>query len=157
VKTLDFGKVNPVTGPIFIDGAEPGDILKIKIENFEPGGFGWTAIIPGFGLLADQFTAPALTLWNYDKASMAPAAWGKSGKIPLKPFAGTIGVAPGEGGLHSIVPPRRIGGNMDIRDLGRRNDALFAGRGSSVDCSRVAIRTPPRAMARYAARPSRAP
>ena len=117
VKTLDFSKVNPVTGPVYIDGAEPGDVLKVTIEAFEPSGFGWTAIIPGFGLLADQFTTPGLTLWNYDKSSMAPAAWGKSGKVPLKPFAGTIGVAPSENGLHSVVPPRRVGGNMDIRDL----------------------------------------
>jgi len=117
VTTLDFSKVNPVTGPIFIDGAEPGDILKVKIEAFEPGGFGWTAIIPGFGLLADQFTKPDLTLWTYDAGTMAPAAFSKGGKVPLKPFAGTIGLAPAEAGLHSIVPPRRVGGNMDIRDL----------------------------------------
>ena len=117
VKSLDFSKVNPVTGPIYVDGAQPGDVLKVTIEAFEPSGFGWTAIIPGFGLLADQFTKAALTLWTYDKGSMAPAAWGKNGKVPLKPFAGTIGVAPGEAGLHSVVPPRRVGGNMDIRDL----------------------------------------
>ena len=48
---------------------------------------------------------------------MAPAAFGKHGKVPLKPFAGTIGCAPAEPGLHSVVPPRRVGGNLDIRDL----------------------------------------
>lgn len=117
VTTLDFSKVNPVTGPVRIDGAMPGDILKVTIEDFEPSGFGWTAIIPGFGLLADQFTAPNLTLWSYDTATMAPTAFSKGGKVPLKPFAGTIGVAPAEAGLHSVVPPRRVGGNMDIRDL----------------------------------------
>ena len=57
VAALDFAKVNPVTGPVFVDGAEPGDILKITIESFAPSGWGWTAIIPGFGLLADQFSA----------------------------------------------------------------------------------------------------
>jgi acetamidase/formamidase len=117
VKSLDFSKVNPVTGPVFIDGAEPGDILKVTIEAFEPSGFGWTAIIPGFGLLADDFKDPALILWTYDRSSMAPAAFSSKAKIPLKPFAGTIGVAPGETGLHTIVPPRRVGGNLDIRDL----------------------------------------
>jgi len=117
VTTLDFSKVNPVTGPIFIDGAEPGDVLKVTIEGFEPSGFGWTAIIPGFGLLADEFSAPDLTLWKYDAATLAPAAFSKFGKVPLKPFAGTIGLAPAAPGLHSIVPPRRVGGNMDIRDL----------------------------------------
>jgi len=116
IGTLDFGKINPVTGPILIDGAELGDALVVHIEAFEPSGFGWTANIPGFGLLADQFTAPALKLWSYDR-SLAPAAWSPHGKVPLKPFAGTIGVAPAAPGLHSVVPPRRVGGNLDIRDL----------------------------------------
>src|SRR5699024_4482868 len=117
VKNLDFGKINPVTGPFFVEGAAPGDVLKVTVEEFKPSGFGWTANIPGFGLLADDFKEPALTLWSYDKSSLAPAAFGTHGRVPLKPFAGTIGVAPGEPGLHSIVPPRRVGGNLDIRDL----------------------------------------
>jgi acetamidase/formamidase len=117
VAALDFGKVNPVTGPVHVEGAMPGDALKVTIRKFIPSGFGWTANIPGFGLLADQFTEPALHLWHYDSASMAPALYGPKGRVPLKPFAGTIGVAPAEPGLHSIVPPRRVGGNMDIRDL----------------------------------------
>jgi acetamidase/formamidase len=117
VTALDFAKVNPVTGPVFVDGAEPGDALKVSIEAFEPSGWGWTANIPGFGLLADQFPDPALHLWRYDPTTMAPAMYGPGGRVPLKPFPGTIGVAPGEPGLHSIVPPRRVGGNMDIRDL----------------------------------------
>jgi acetamidase/formamidase len=114
---LDFGKVNPVTGPVFVDGAEPGDALKVTIRSFQPSGWGWTANIPGFGLLADQFTEPALHVWRYDATSLAPAVYGPGGRIPLKPFAGTIGLAPAEPGLHSIVPPRACGGNMDVRDL----------------------------------------
>lgn len=117
VTTLNFDKINPVTGPIYIDGAEPGDAVKVTIEQFEPSGFGWTANIPGFGLLADQFKEPALHIWSYDPAAMMPALYGPGGRVPLKPFAGTIGLAPAKPGLHSIVPPRRIGGNMDIRDL----------------------------------------
>ena len=117
VGALDFGKVNPVTGPVFVDGAEPGDALKVTILSFAPSGWGWTANIPGFGLLADDFTEPALHLWTYDAASTTPAAYGPGGRVPLKPFAGTIGVAPAEPGLHSIVPPRNCGGNMDVRDL----------------------------------------
>ena len=118
VATLDFKKVNPVTGPILIDGAEPGDVLKITIESFAPSGWGWTAIIPGFGLLADQFLEPAINTWVYDKLRLTPCAFGSAGRVPLKPFCGTIGVAPAESGTHSVVPPRRVGGNMDIRDLG---------------------------------------
>jgi acetamidase/formamidase len=114
---LDFAKVNPVTGPVYIEGAEPGDALRITIREFVPSGIGWTANIPGFGLLADQFTEPALHVWKYDPQSMAPSLFGPGGKVPLKPFAGTIGLAPAEPGLHSVVPPRRVGGNMDIRDI----------------------------------------
>ncbi|MCZ6846388.1 MAG: acetamidase/formamidase family protein [Alphaproteobacteria bacterium] len=117
VVALDFAKVNPVTGPVIIDGAEPGDALKVTIESFAPSGWGWTAIIPGFGLLADQFMEPALNIWTYDAKELAPAVYGPGGAVPLKPFCGTIGLAPGEAGLHSVVPPRRVGGNMDIRDL----------------------------------------
>jgi acetamidase/formamidase len=117
VSTLDFAKINPVTGPIYVEGAEPGDALKVTIESFKPSGFGWTANIPGFGLLADDFKEPALNIWKYDPASLEPALFGKNGRVPLKPFAGTIGNALAEPGLHSVVPPRRVGGNLDIRDL----------------------------------------
>lgn len=117
VVNLDFAKVNPVTGPVYVEGAAPGDVLKVEIREFVPSGIGWTAVIPGFGLLADQFTDPALHIWKYDPGSMAPSLFGPGGSVPLKPFAGTIGVAPVEPGIHSVVPPRRVGGNLDIRDL----------------------------------------
>jgi acetamidase/formamidase len=117
IRALDFGRINPVTGPVYVEGAEPGDALKVTIRKFVPSGIGWTANIPGFGLLADQFKEPALHLWTYDRTAMAPALYGPKGRVPLKPFAGTIGVAPAEPGLHSVVPPRRVGGNLDIRDL----------------------------------------
>lgn len=122
VTGLDFAKINPVSGPIFVDGAKPGDVLKVTIESFTPqqrdgAGFGWTANIPGFGLLTDQFPDPALQVWKFDASSMEPALFGKNGRVPLKPFAGTIGNALAEKGHHSVVPPRRVGGNLDIRDL----------------------------------------
>jgi acetamidase/formamidase len=117
VPGLDFAKVNPVTGPVLVDGAQPGDALKVTIQGFRPSGWGWTANIPGFGLLADQFAEPALHLWKYDTTTMAPTMYGPGGRVPLKPFTGTIGVAPAAPGLHSIVPPRQVGGNLDIRDL----------------------------------------
>jgi acetamidase/formamidase len=117
VPGMDFTRINPVTGPLFIDGAEPGDVLKVTLQQFTPTGFGWTANIPGFGLLADQFREPALKIWSFDAVSLAPAAYSLHARVPLKPFPGTIGVAPAAPGLHSIVPPRRVGGNLDIRDL----------------------------------------
>ena len=116
LSNLSFDKVNPVTGPILIEGAEPDDAVEITFLDFQPSGWGWTANIPGFGLLADQFTEPALHVWKYDSLSMAPALYGPGGKVPLKPFVGTIGLALAERGLHSVVPPRRVGGNLDIRD-----------------------------------------
>lgn len=115
VATLDFGKVNPVTGPVFIEGAEPGDALKVSIKEFKPSGWGWTANIPGFGLLASDFTEAYLKLWTLDKADVASFADGVN--VPLKAFPGTIGLAPAEPGHHSVVPPRACGGNMDVRDL----------------------------------------
>ena len=117
VPNLSFDAINPVTGPVLVDGARPGDVLQVTIGRFTPSGFGWTANIPGFGLLADQFAEPALNLWSYDADALTPALWSGVAKVPLKPFTGTIGVAPGEAGPHSIVPPRRVGGNLDIRDL----------------------------------------
>lgn len=117
VGRLEFERVNPVAGPIYVEGAEPGDILKVTVLSFVPSGWGWTAIIPGFGLLAEEFKEPALHLWRYDARTLGPCAYGSWAKVPLKPFAGTIGLAPAEPGCHSVVPPRRVGGNMDLRDI----------------------------------------
>jgi acetamidase/formamidase len=117
VKNIDFGKVNPVTGPVYVNGAEPGDALKVTILSLKPSGWGWSAVIPGFGLLSDQFEEPALYIWHYDPEALTPAAYLRGAKVPLKPFPGTIGVAPMPEGDHSVVNPRSVGGNMDTRDL----------------------------------------
>ncbi len=117
VPSLDFEKVNPVTGPVFVDGAKPGDALKITILSFDPSGWGWTAIIPGFGLLADRFDKPALHIWEYSSEPGSFARFKPGGKVPIKPFPGTIGNAPAQTGLHSVVNPRNVGGNMDTRGL----------------------------------------
>jgi acetamidase/formamidase len=117
IERLDFSQVNPLAGPVFVDGAEPGDAIKVTMLAFEPSGWGWTALIPGFGLLADQFPDAALRVWTYSLDPLGPAMWGLEARVPLKPFCGTIGLAPGEAGTHSVVPPRRVGGNLDVRDL----------------------------------------
>ena len=98
VPNIDFAKVNPVTGPVFIDGAEPGDALKVTIHEFRPSGWGWTANIPGFGLLADQFDDPALHIWNYDRASMGPAAYSPIGTCPAEAVCGDHWSGPGGAG-----------------------------------------------------------
>jgi acetamidase/formamidase len=114
VGRLDFARVNPVTGPVRIDGARPGDALVVEVVEAAPSGWGWTAIVPGFGLLAEDFPAPALHISRY---SAAGVEWTPGIRLPYNPFPGTIGVAPAAPGLHSILPPREVGGNMDIRDL----------------------------------------
>lgn len=114
---LDQRRANPLTGPIHVAGAESGDALRITVLEVVPSGWGWTAVIPGFGLLADQFPEPALHLWTYDPTGGAPAAFGPGGRVPIQPFLGTIGVAPGAPGPHEAIPPRRTGGNMDLRDV----------------------------------------
>ncbi len=116
VGELDFEKVNPVTGPVYIEGAEPGDALAVHILDFEVSGWGWTGVIPGFGLLTDDFPDPFLHISRYDaqQVSFTPEI-----HLPTVPFPGTIGVALAEAGSHSVVPPRQVGGNMDIHDLTR--------------------------------------
>jgi acetamidase/formamidase len=116
VASLDFSRVNPVTGPVFVKGAQPGDVLAIDILELRPRDWGWTAIIPGFGLLADEFGEPWLRISEVD-AGAGRVRFGDDVSLPYDPFPGTIGVAPPEPGEHSIVPPRKWGGNMDTRHL----------------------------------------
>ena len=116
VAALDFERVNPVTGPVFVKGAEPGDVLAVDILELRPRDWGWTAIIPGFGLLSDEFTEPWLRISEVDAAS-GRVRFADDISLPYEPFPGTIGVAPPEPGQHSIVPPRKWGGNMDTKHL----------------------------------------
>lgn len=118
IAALELDKLNPLSGPVFVDGAEPGDALKVTLVEVGPSGWGWTANIPGFGLLADQFPEAALHIWSYDAASLLPAHYGPGGRVPLKPSTGAIGLAPGEEGPHGVASLGRVGGNMAIRDLG---------------------------------------
>ncbi|HET9027130.1 MAG TPA: acetamidase/formamidase family protein [Trueperaceae bacterium] len=116
VGLLDFSKVNPVTGPIFVEGAQPGDAVEVEILDFDESGWGWTGIIPGFGLLADEFNEPFMNISRYDakRVEFQPGI-----HLPTRPFPGTIGLALAEPGTHSVVPPRAQGGNLDVRDLTR--------------------------------------
>ena len=117
VANLDFDRVNPIAGPIYVDGAEPGDTIKATLVDLTASGWAWTAIVPGFGLLADDFPEPSLNIWSYDTSFREPAAYSGIARVPLKPFCGTIGLARAEPGGFSTVPPYESGGNMDIRDL----------------------------------------
>ena len=116
VAKLDFGHVNPVSGPVYVRGAQPGDVLAVEILEFRPREWGWTALIPGFGLLADEFPEPWLRISRVE-AERGRVLFAEGIELPYEPFPGTIGVAPAEPGAHSIVPPSRWGGNMDTKHL----------------------------------------
>jgi acetamidase/formamidase len=123
VTKLDFSHVNPVSGPVFVKGARPGDVLAVELLEFRPPEWGWTAIIPGFGLLADEYPEPWLRISEVDAAT-ATVSFADRISLPYRPFPGTIGVAPSEPGQHPILPPSRFGGNMDTKHL-RAGATLF--------------------------------
>jgi formamidase len=56
--------VHPLTGPVYINGAEPGDILEVEIVEVEPDSFGFTIQVPGFGFLRDEFPDPYIAKWT---------------------------------------------------------------------------------------------
>jgi acetamidase/formamidase len=116
VAGLDFSHVNPVSGPVEVRGAAPGDVLQVDILELRPGDWGWTALIPGFGLLADEFPEPWLRISEVDGVRRC-VHFGDGITLPFEPFPGTIGVALPEPGQHPIVPPSDWGGNMDIKHL----------------------------------------
>ena len=90
---LDLRRGHPLTGPIAVRGAQPGDVLKVEILAIETDGFGATALIPGFGLLADRFPDPYLVTWGlHDGAATSARMPGI--RIPADAFIGVIGVAP---------------------------------------------------------------
>jgi acetamidase/formamidase len=113
--TLAFEKINPVTGPIYVEGAKPGDALVVEILELDVDTWGWTANIPGFGLLADRFTEPALRMSRIANGTIELFT---GMRLPSVPMIGTIGVAHAEPGAFSVIPPTRNGGNMDIRHVG---------------------------------------
>jgi acetamidase/formamidase len=117
VPAIDFDRVNPVSGPVFVKGARPGATLEVELLEFRPQDWGWTAIIPGFGLLADEFPQPWFGVSQVD-AELGAVRFGERVTLPLRPFSGNLGVAPAEAGAHSVIPPRRWGGNLDIKHLG---------------------------------------
>ncbi len=137
---------HPLTGPLEVSGAEPGDVLEVEVLGYETDDFAWTAIWPGSGFLGDLFEHPFLARWELD-ATRARSEQVPGVAIPACVHAGTIGVAPSwellerarareaaagttnppsaelawpphaADGLRTY-PPRENGGNMDIRDLG---------------------------------------
>ena len=111
---LDPEKLYPLAGPVYVEGAKPGDALVVDVLDVDIGDFGWTVILPGFGIL-EEFKKPYLYKWDLeDKRS---ASFEKGIKVPLNPFCGVLGVAPKSRGSFNVAPPGRHGGNLDIRHL----------------------------------------
>jgi acetamidase/formamidase len=111
---IDRGRIHALTGPIFVQGAEPGDVLQVDVVEIAHKGWGWSSVITGLGFLKERFKEPYLLHWELDEAvsrSLAPAV------VPLKPFCGVMGVAPAEDGEFRTRPPGIFGGNMDVREL----------------------------------------
>jgi len=112
--SVDWSRGNPVNGPIRIESAKPGDTLQVDLLAFEPAEWGWTASIPGYGLLADEFLTPALRVVPRGAADTVEFLPGI--RVPVAPFCGEVGVAP-ETGPRGLGPPDLHGGNLDAREL----------------------------------------
>jgi acetamidase/formamidase len=111
-----IGKIY-VDGPVYINGAEPGDVLKVEVLELETADWGWTTILPGIGLLMDEFKNPIIKTYDLTKEY---AVFKEGIHIPRQPFYGTIGVAPGDDSdIPALFPRNDIGGNFDCRYIGK--------------------------------------
>jgi acetamidase/formamidase len=114
---LDWNRVYPLAGPIAIHGAEPGDTLAIEILDIHTQGWGWTAVLPGLGLLPEDFPDAYLRVFDLSLGDVAHMR--EDIAIPLEPFFGTMGVCPAGASAQPVMPPGTFGGNLDTRQLVR--------------------------------------
>jgi len=112
---IDRSRIHALTGPVAVEGAGPGDALEIEIMEFRHEGWAWTSIMPGMGLLGDEFTETYLHHWKLDgeRTRSIPGV-----TLDLHPFCGIIGVQRAEFGEFRTRAPGPFGGNMDVRHLG---------------------------------------
>jgi acetamidase/formamidase len=111
---IDRTRIHALTGPIWVEDAEPGDVLEIEVLSTRHGGWGWSSVIEGLGFLKERFSQPCLFHWELEgeaSRSMFPAV------VPLRPFLGVMGVARAEDGRFRTRPPGPFGGNLDVREL----------------------------------------
>ena len=112
---MDPEKIYPLAGPVFVKGARPGDALEIQILDLRTKGWGWTGIVPGLGLLPEDFPTPYIQHWDLSDEGRTSLRSGIT--VPLHPFCGVMGTAPDDHGPLAVMPPGNWGGNMDIRHL----------------------------------------
>jgi acetamidase/formamidase len=111
---IDRSKIHALTGPIGIEGAEPGDVLQVDVLHVAHKTWGWSSVVSGLGFLKERFSEPYLFHWSLERnvtRSLHPAV------VPLRPFCGVMGVASAEDGEFRTRPPGAFGGNMDVREL----------------------------------------
>jgi acetamidase/formamidase len=119
---LDFDRLYPLCGPIAVRGAEPGDTLVVDVLDIHTQGWGWAAILPGLGLLPDEFSEPYLRIFDLSLGDVTYMRHDIA--IPVEPFFGTMGVCPAGASAQPVMPPGTFGGNLDIRQL-VRGSTLF--------------------------------
>ncbi len=115
--TVDAARYYPLAGPIYVEGAAPGDTLAVEILDLRTRDWGWAAIIPGLGLLPDDFTDPHLRIFDLTRGDVTYLR--DDIAIPIEPFLGTMGVCPAGASEQPVMPPGTFGGNMDTRQLVR--------------------------------------
>lgn len=106
--------LNPVTGPVFVEGAEPGDALAVTIHDITFGDVGWSVYIPGAGALA----GPMGEEWFVRRIPLRDGRAQLTERLDcaVAPMAGCVMVAPADGELSTVMPSYPTGGNMDLTD-----------------------------------------
>ncbi len=111
----DEDLVHPLTGPVYVEGAMPGDVLKVTLYTIGIGDWGWTRVFPDSFINSEEFE-PLLKTWQFGSDThsieVLPGI-----DVPVRPFAGVMGVAPADTSMLSTIPPRANGGNMDDKDI----------------------------------------
>ena len=113
--TIDYRRLDPLMGPVYVEGVRPGDAVKIEVIDLKPLEWGWTALLPNFGLLSDEIRDPYLKIWELDRGFIEMPS---GARFDLRPMIGCIGVAPGVDGDYASITPTNAAGNLDCRYLG---------------------------------------
>jgi len=122
VDALDIAAINAVTGPVYIEGAAPGDAIAVEILDVQLGDWGWNAFIPSFGLLTEHLTAPMLRRIPIRDGRVIIS---ERLSLPVAPMIGCLGLAPARGETSTLHPPRPWAGNYDLLEVKPGNTMLF--------------------------------
>lgn len=121
VNELDWDHINPATGPVYIEGAKPGDVLRIDIQEIRLGNQSSMVTIPGEGVLGDVITDMETTILRREGGELV---YKDRVRVPVRPMVGVIGVAPADGSVPNGTPGPH-GGNLDTTLMTQGNSAYF--------------------------------